>query len=447
MAASSLGQVSVICAPPNGRNPGMTSVDLAFEKVAHAAGATQVTYWRLWDVSEWSEFRGAGDLVASSSYRDPDSLIAYQSIRGRLDEAFSADRIVFWGDFMHMAVYQRHMADVLARRIGVCSREEADELVARTLMLRDADEGTLGRVFSYGSTLGMNTAADYAGRYGHDLDRFMAAARNVWMRDPYSAQVVRTIRGPERGAAQALDAAFLLHDGTHRGGKGLGVFIGRSQVRPEVVALFGKRLAQRLGARARWIPWGGSPAFWPVDSRRRFRASWPALEHENDEPSRIDLLGTSLRSLRGVPKEPRRPVDAAELIYGLGDLDFVLTDTYHLAINAWAQGTPTICLVDGGGVDWSVNSGEPNMRRDKRVDLYSQLEALGLIVDLAKLGRRIPQEVDRLAELLAQPESLAVTAGRIEAQRRQSMDAVLAALGQALPKPPRRQGQLQLGLG
>jgi hypothetical protein len=136
-------------------------------------------------------------------------------------------------------------------------------------------------------------------------------------------------------------------------------------------------------------------------------------------------------------------LDAGELIYGLGDLDFVLTDTYHLAINAWAQGTPAICLVDTGGAGWNVNSGEPNMRRDKRVDLYSQLDALGLIVDLAGLGRRIPREVDRVIELLARPELLAVTADRIALQRKQSVDSILAALRQPIPR--QQESELQLG--
>jgi hypothetical protein len=83
------------------------------------------------------------------------------------------------------------------------------------------------------------------------------------------------------------------------------------------------------------------------------------------------------------------------------------------------------------------------MRRDKRVDLYSQLDALGLIVDLAGLGRRIPREVDRVVELLARPELLAVTADRIALQRKQSVDSILAALRQPIPR--QRESELQLG--
>ncbi|GAB3392832.1 hypothetical protein GCM10027568_20870 [Humibacter soli] len=406
----------------------MTSVDLAFANVANAAGLTDVTYWRLWDVSEWREFRGDVPLPASTTYLDPDTGMTYQSLRGRLDEVLNADRVVFWGDFMHMAVYQHHMSDVLARRIGLCSEEEADELVANVQLLRGSDAPALGRVLSYGSTLSMNTWQDYASRYGRDLEHFIDGADRVWLRDPYSAQVARSIRGQERGTAQALDAAFLLHDGIQHGGNGLGVFIGRSAVQPEVVATFGRQLAKGLDLRATWIPWGTAPAFWPVDSRRRFRAAWPALEREEAAPSRTDLVRTSVAALRGVPKPSPAPASLRDLIFGLSNYDVVLTDTYHLAINAWAQGVPAVCLVDEGGADWSVNSGEPNMRRDKRIDLYSQLEALGLIVSLKGLRRRGPQEVRRVIELLRTPESLAVVRNRIDTLRAQSFESIVTRL-------------------
>lgn len=436
MAASSR-RVNVICAPPNGRNPGMTSVDLAFANVANAAGLSDVTYWRLWDVSEWREFRGDAPLPTASTYLDPDTGMTYQSLRGRIDEVLSADRVVFWGDFMHMAVYQRHMSDVLARRIGLCSPAEADELVASVQLLRGTDTATLGRVLSYGSTLSMNTWQDYASQYGRDLEHFLDGADRVWLRDPYSAQVARGIRGQDRGAAQALDAAFLLHDGVQRGGNGLGVFIGRSAVQPEVVATFGRRLARSLDLRATWIPWGEAPAFWPVDSRRRFRAAWPALERAEDAPDRTDLLRTSFAALRGVPKPVGPRNDMRSLIFGLSDYDLVLTDTYHLAINAWAQGVPAVCLVDEGGAEWNVNSGEPNMRRDKRVDLYSQLEALGLIVSLKGLRRRGQQEVRRVVELLRTPESLVVVRNRVRTLRDQSFESVVARLAEDTPTSAR----------
>jgi len=139
-------------------------------------------------------------------------------------------------------------------------------------------------------------------------------------------------------------------------------------------------------------------------------------------------LRTSVAALRGEPKPAPATGTLRDLIFGLSDYDVVLTDTYHLAINAWAQGVPAVCLVDEGGADWSVNSGEPNMRRDKRVDLYSQLDALGLIVSLRGLRRRGPREVRRVIQLLRTPESLAVVRNRIDALRDQSFESIVTRL-------------------
>jgi hypothetical protein len=48
-----------------------------------------------------------------------------------------------------------------------------------------------------------------------------------------------------------------------------------------------------------------------------------------------------------------------------------------------------------------------------------------------------------VVELLARPELLAVTADRIALQRKQSVDSILAALRQPIPR--QRESELQLG--
>ena len=96
-------KVHVICAPPNGRNPGMTTVDLAFADVAAEAGAREVVYWRLWDQSEWLEPPGGSTRNEDGSFTDGDSRITYRSLRGNLSEALDARCLIYWGDFLHMA--------------------------------------------------------------------------------------------------------------------------------------------------------------------------------------------------------------------------------------------------------------------------------------------------------------------------------------------------------
>lgn len=88
--------MNVLCAPPNGRNPGMASVDMAFASVArHLDG--DVTYWRLWDQSEWLDPPGGSRAVSDGEFFDETSQMTYRVARGHLDEFLDAEAVVFWG--------------------------------------------------------------------------------------------------------------------------------------------------------------------------------------------------------------------------------------------------------------------------------------------------------------------------------------------------------------
>lgn len=134
-----MSRVNVLCAPPNGRNPGMASVDLAFEAVARHLNS-DITYWRLWDQSEWYEPPGGSRGLGEGAFGDETSGLSYRLARGRLEEFLDADAVVYWGDFHHMSVYLDQTADVLHRRMGVASRQEANAIAADFLLLRGQPE-------------------------------------------------------------------------------------------------------------------------------------------------------------------------------------------------------------------------------------------------------------------------------------------------------------------
>lgn len=423
--------VSVICAPPNGRNPGMTSVDLAFEEIAREAGVREATYWRLWDQSEWSTPPGGSSRRPDGTFLDEDSGLTYHPLRGRLDEALSSDCVVFWGDFLHMAVYQRQNVDVLTRRTGLFdSAEEAEDVVARHLLLRGQPRSTFSKVISYGSTLSFNSASDYAGRYGQDLKRFLSSAHRVWLRDPYSALVAAAARGDRDEVCKGVDAAFLLPDTARPAGENrLGVFFGRSDIDPESVARLGRAITQRLEIRPTWIPWGEQPAFWPIRDRRRLRLAWPGLEHEVIAPSPAERMSTYRSAARGgAASHPG--LSTRELVREIARCRLVLTDTYHLAVTAWRLGVPAVCVIDHPGGAWNVNSGEAGSNRDKRVDLYSQLDAVNFLVDSAALGSSAGARgaVDRIAAQLSDPGVLDVPAQRLSALVGQSRSLLVGSL-------------------
>ena len=415
----------------------MTTVDLAFADVAAEAGAREVVYWRLWDQSEWLEPPGGSTRNEDGSFTDGDSRITYRSLRGNLSEALDARCLIYWGDFLHMATYQRQNLEVLTRRMRAYSDEaEAAGVVAEHLMLRGRSRADLERVISFGSTLSFNAAGDYAGDYGKDLHQFLSRVHRVWLRDSYSAQVAGVARAPRDELCKGVDAALLLRNNTSGArNQALGVFFGRSALQPEPLARFSQRLTKRLGFRPAWIPWGHEPAFWPMNRRKRFRIAWPALEHEVVDPHISARAMTYVDAVRGRGSGPAAP-SADQLLEQLSSCALVVTDTYHLALNAWRVGTPAVCVVDRPGAAWDVNSGGIGGGRDKRTDLYSQLDALPLLVDGTRLWVGAESAVDGVCAYLANTANLNVTHQRLAALTEQSRGMLIGAIRDRLGQGP-----------
>ena len=421
--------VHVLCASPDAPNPGMTSVDLAFDSVAGQSDADDVTYWRLYDQSEWREPVGGSSPVGDGAFRDDRTGLVYQNLRGRLDEFLDAGAVVYWGDFMHMQFYLNATVDILTKKMGTfADRNSAWDFVYRHLLLRGQPPGVLDRVLSYGTTLSFNTPDDYAGEYGTELSSFLSRVHRVWCRDSYSALIAQTARGAQDQVCKGTDAAFLLggRDDRERSEQ-VGVFFGRSALAPESLARLGRSLAGRLDLKPFWLPWGGEPAFWPVQQRKRFRAAWPGLEHLSSRPT-LGMRAATYRSIGRRTPMPATTATFAELLEQVAQSRLIITDTYHLAINAWRLGTPVICVVDRPKSIWSVNSGGVGVRRDKREDLYSQLECTRLLVSADSLPRKIDSVVGPLAGYLTDERLLGVTHERIAQLTAQSRGWVVDTL-------------------
>lgn len=425
--------VSVICAPPNGRNAGMASVDLAFADMATRFPNLDVTYWRLWDASEWIDPQGVSQRRGPGAFFDPDTGLVYRILRNRLNEALGADRVIFWGDFLHMGVYLDQTADVLHRRMGAAtSHEEALRMATETYLLPTAEQSVLDRTLSFGTTLSMNTPTHYASAYGDQLRHFHRRMSHVWHRDPYSAQVARFSR-VDGSVCQGPDAAFLL-DEPYTGPRrpSAKIFFGRSNARPEVLATFGRSLTRRLRYNPECLQWGEEPAFWPMSGRRRFRAAWPELELGPAArwQDRVEFYRVLSRPGRGTSMVGAPSPN--QLFEEICNASLVITDTYHLAVNAWRLGTPAVMVVDGPSGEWNVNAGEPGSRRDKRVDLYSQLDALDLTVNVDDLRWSSRSEAERVARSLTNRQNIAHTLTRVTAMReigRSAVSEVLSRIG------------------
>jgi hypothetical protein len=302
----------------------------------------------------------------------------YELARGRSDEIEQSAGLIFWGDFLQSREYVHQVAATLVEIHAEDRRDEAVRTAYRHLLLSEAAEDVLARTLAFGGTLIFNRARDYqdAGYSAH-LARFLRGCRRVWMRDVYSAQRAAAIRGSGGAYPLGVDASLLLHDedlaplpragcfaGSAHGRAG--IFFGRTGARVPALARFARDLCRRLQTEAEWLPW--------FDPEAR-----PALLPETRE---------AFPAMR-VEETPEPPL-VGDVLARLGEYDFVVTDTYHLCVNAWRAGVPALCL--GSAVSsrepYDVSFGWCCAWRDKRHTFYAMHDAMEYYVFAEELADR-----------------------------------------------------------
>jgi len=309
-------KVSLICARPFENNPGMLSVDLAFEIICrrHNLDLDIVRYC----------FAAPPPPV---SFADG-SLLQYRCMRGRLDEIFMSDAIIFWGDFLHAWNYQYQ--DILQESMGCAVHDKpAQHEIRRHLLFSDAPDNVFRKTLSCGSTLvGDNEALLILHTdYREALTRFLRSAARIWMRDPYSALQVAHMRSDYRKCHAGVDCGLFLRpedmrslvstklsSNNHSSGH-VAVHFGRIKTSHVPMLRFAESLCRKLGRTIKWVPW----------------------LHADEK-----YIGDVLAIIPAM--EIAAAADYSQLIGEILKSSLVITDTYHMALIAWRVGIPAICL-------------------------------------------------------------------------------------------------------
>ncbi|ABA88515.1 hypothetical protein Pcar_1266 [Syntrophotalea carbinolica DSM 2380] len=414
-------KISVICAPAPKPNPGMASVDLAFHALSRRHGfADQVTFYQLYTADELHA--QAGDELQKEVRIRQSLPFAYQNFRNRLEDVFSSDRIVFWGDFLHSADYHVAAARRLVKIGLVDHADDALALVRDHYFLRHAPAEVWSKVLVFGGNLLHNRSAHYsADDYGPEAQRFFRRAEQIKMRDIYSAARVSELRNDYSASYLGCDCSLVLLPedlkelacsdrqnpivpDTGR----VGVFFGRNKCHPGIMARFARDLCRRLGKRGQWLPWGLTKGFGRMRDKVRFR--FPGLEIVN-HPT---------------------PPTPGDLYRMLGSYELVISDTYHVCVNAWRLGVPAVCIGQAVVSEQdNINSGHVFAWRDKRQVFYGMYDALDYYVYAEEIGdRRLRgRRLDQLTELLQTPVSTqAVHARLLSSARAMEQSAIRAIL-------------------
>ncbi|WP_176500755.1 polysaccharide pyruvyl transferase family protein [Sphingomonas sp. HMP9] len=309
-----MSNIAVVCAFPPDRNTGMYTVDYSAARFfAETFPAESVSFYCLGDPD-----RAGYDLEKRP--------VAYKPLHRHLDDLHAADLIVYWGDFLQSKGYwDADLCGWLVRDGIASTKAEAENLVYRALMLEDAPDAVLGRVLIFGGTIITIGAIELSDtRYRTALERMLRLAKGVYFRDAISAAKADPYRGGR--SALGIDCALLLRPedyaaadlplpaAANSGSRlRLGVFFGRAKWIVQPLA-FSRMLAKKLDAEATWVPWLGSA------------------------PRQLPLARAA-----GYPASSKPPLPQ-DIFPVLATCNFIVSDTYHLCVNAWNIGIPTICL-------------------------------------------------------------------------------------------------------
>ncbi|MEZ4598611.1 MAG: polysaccharide pyruvyl transferase family protein [Syntrophotaleaceae bacterium] len=331
-----------------------------------------------------------------------------------LDFLYESDLIVYWGDFFHMAHYRLFEARRQVKLGTVASLEQGLEFVDKHFFLEDASPEIFRKVIVFGENLLFNKIEDYAGgTYAQSLKRFLGRVDNVWMRDVFSALRVNHLKGNFDNSFLGMDCAFLLRDedleilprnfprGNNLGTNKVGVFFHRNSGNRSKQFVFARRLARAAGLEAQWLPWR---IVRNVAAKKRWH--FPSLQLINLEKEACE--GGLFDLLKGYA--------------------FVVTDTYHVCVNAWRLGTPAICIGETINEEqWDVSCGPAHAWRDKRWVFYSMVEALNYYVHAHELTSRrlLRKRLGQLREALSRDQDIRLIVHFIERQR-DSLEGKLA---------------------
>jgi hypothetical protein len=312
-----MARVAVITAPNIGyRNTGMVTVDLAFESLRRRMDTEVDATWYTLHPPETVELRECA--------RGTEFPFRFRTLTDHLDELRDHDAVVFWGDFLHARHYLAQDAANRLLDFGFApDRDAARALLHRTLLMADQPDELLARTLSYGGTILHNAQSDYEDKeYGPLFSRLVAGSHRVWVRDPISAAKIARLRGDRTTEYFGSDAALLSRPGDLArlpttawsenlpDGGAIGVFLGARTRIPSWLPGFCDDLSDRFGAPLEWLPW-----------------------FDRDIPTEAGPIAA-------------RPGGhtLGDLLHVLPRYRLVITDTYHLCVNAWGAGTPAVCV-------------------------------------------------------------------------------------------------------
>lgn len=377
--------IALLCARPPEQNTGMVTVDLAGTSLLTRAfpGVRVEPYY----------FGNPGRLPYPRGWLP----FSYRDAWTERDAYLAADCRIVWGDFSHSAALWQPVREAWLPEVDPPTRED----IARIAFLWDQPDALLRRSASFGGTIITNTGASwqdplYREAFGH----FYRRAASALLRDAISAAILAEFRPEAR--TLGIDCAFLNEDADLARLPGfapaarqprIGVFFGRTPGLDRLLG-FAREFARACGWPAEWIGW--------FHTRRRQRL---------------------LVRARGFAPPAEQPPPGAALAH-LASCSAIVTDTYHLAINAWRMGIPVVCIGTGAGAM------DDSLADKKKEILFRMYGADGFYVfaETLRTGRGRRKAALAARDRVMDDALVSIVRERIAVHREQARGAFLSAV-------------------
>ena len=409
-------RIAVITAP-NMRfvNTGMTTVELAAKCfIKRTAPNAEIRFFSVIPPNppghvKWMKM----DLgYVHSSASGIEDLFKHAPIFNNIDEIFSNDLIVYWGDFLQAKHYiESEAAGRLSKLYGL-DNDNALDFAYRALIQSKEPDRVKEKSVIFGSSLLYNCAADYVhGKYSDHIISLVQKSCLTLMRDPISAARINHLTKDFSRSHLGIDPAFLLKEtDLHylpvsewsvklQPNCTIGLFFGTRTTPPKHLFEFCQNIAEIFNVGLEWIPWFPFHEILREESPRSFFATL-GFKEKNLLKKIEDLLPRGDKYTQG------------DLLNSLKKYSFVITDTYHLCINSWNAGTPAICFGS------EISSANNVIKDFKKKILYEMFDARDFYYDVDVLSTKAGQNETekRVRKLLNDTAQTRVVCNRIIAQ-------------------------------
>lgn len=281
----------------------------------------------------------------------------YRKITAKnMNEFYCSDLIVYWSDLNH----NRHFIEQFVETYIFPDSKDIKEdtnLFYNLYFLEAADDSVFKNVITFGNSL-MNIEKDdmtkVTDRYSRNLHRLYKNIRFAMPRDNLSLIIANHFT---KDCCQGCDPAFLLYDKFPKIKKenSIGIFIGR---RTEISLIDVYNIivfASNNNMNIEWIPW--------MMNTESFL--WRSIK--NPRQAKNLFLHCLLASWFG----KKKPIYLNDFTT-LARHNMVITDTYHLAINAIKENLPVFCI---GSDSIIYNTGSLDLSDKKKEVLFKMINS------------------------------------------------------------------------